>query len=187
MQHPVMRQILDWPRNARGLYIQPSIETLNKPEFQTLEQHNRDRAAAKADYADSVTGNTHTVDPKGTYRCIDCNQACGTKCLLMKMNLLPGGRINLQAGSCGKWEIICAGDAEARLHHYSPIRLGYAEAIGKRFGCEVCPLKEKAHVPDSLGRGFWCGQHYARVFGRSCCNDNTTPERKIKFPEAAYA
>lgn len=185
MQAP-QRLIQEWPRDSRGLYIQPPLEVMNDPKFHTLEQHNRDRAAAKADYADMVTGNPHTVDPKKTYRCIDCNQANGTKCLLMKMNLLPGGKIDLNAGSCGKWEIICVGDAEVRFHRYSPIRLGYAEAVGKRFGCEVCPLKEKARVKDSLGREYWCGQHRCRVFGGSCCNDNTTPERKIKYPAAAY-
>lgn len=181
------RLVQEWPRNSQGLYIQPSIETLNDPKFQTLEQHNRDRAAAKADFADQVTGNPHTIDPKGTYLCVDCNQACGFACLLMKMNLLPGGKIDLKAGSCGKWEIKCAGDAEVRLHRYSPIRLGYAVAVGKRFGCEVCPLKEKARAKDSLGREYWCGQHYMRVFGGSCCNDNDVKTIVINYPKAAYA
>lgn len=187
MQYPLMRQVLDYPRNSRGLYIQPSVEVLREPKFETLEQHNRDRAAAKADYADRVTGNPHTVDPLGRYNCGRCNQADDTACLIMNMKLLPGGKINREAGSCGKFEIVCKGDAEMRLHRWSPVRLGYAEAKnGKRFGCEVCPLKEKAHIADSLGRPYWCGQFYMRVFPTACCNDNDTPVRRIIYPEAAY-
>lgn len=182
----IQRKILDFARNEKGLFLEPTLAQYRDPDFQTLEQHNRDRAAAKADYADQVTGNPHTIDPKGTYRCIDCNQADGYECLLMNMRLLPGGKISLDDGSCGKWEIICTGDAEVRLHHYSPVRLGYARSLKKRFGCIVCPLGWKARIPDSLGRGIWCGRHYMRVFAGSCCNDNDVQTIKIKYSQGAY-
>ena len=175
------RKIKDWPRNEKGLFLEPTLEQYRDPDFQTFEQHNRDRAAAKADFADKVTGNPHTVDPKGTYLCRDCNQADGYECLLMNMRLLPGGKISLDDGSCGKWEIICAGDAEVRLHHYSPIHLGYARSAKGRFGCKVCPLGWKARVADSLGRDIWCAQHVARVFGGSCCNDNDVQQIRIRY------
>lgn len=188
MQFVVQRQILDWPRNSQGLFIQPTEIQYRDPKLQTIEQHNRDRAAAKGDYADMVTGNPHTIDPLGRYNCGRCNQVDGFLCLLMKMKLLPRGKIDREAGSCGKWEIICAGDAEVRLHNMSPITLGYAEAAnGRRFGCEVCPLKVRALVPDSLGRTYWCGYWFMRVFPNACCNANATKQRKINFPKEAYA
>jgi hypothetical protein len=183
---PVKRPIHEFPRDARGLYLQPTLAQYRDPQLQTLEQHNRDRAAAKADYADKVTGNPHTVDPKGKYLCGDCNQIDGYECLIMDMNLLPGARIEREAGSCGKFEIQCAGDAEVRLHRWSPVKLGYAVSLKKRFGCVVCPLQQKALVPDSLGRSLWCGQFYMRVFPEACCNDNAVATRKIKYPAEAY-
>ncbi|HSV90898.1 MAG TPA: hypothetical protein VLH80_07345 [Nitrospiraceae bacterium] len=184
---PVKRPILDFPRDARGLYMQPSLREYQDPKLQTLEQHNRDRAAAKADYADRVSGNPHTVDPAGRYNCGRCNQAEGTNCLIMDMSMLPTGKVDREAGSCGKYEITCAGDAEMKLHRESPVTLRYGIATnGHRFGCEVCPLKVKAHVPDSMGRTLWCGWWYARVFPNACCADNAAPTRKIKYPAKAY-
>lgn len=187
MQVAVVRHILDFPKDANGLFLPPTLKQYQDPDFQTLEQHNRDRAAAKSDYADQTSGNPHTVDPTGKYICIGCNQRDGFNCLLMNMSLLPGHRLNLRQGSCGKWEIICAGDKEVRLHHWSPVRLGYAESLADRFGCAVCPLKVRALMPDSLGRTWFCLFHYMRVFPNSCCNDNATKVRRIKYSEAAYA
>lgn len=183
----VRRPVLDWPRDSKGLYLQPTLREYQDPKLQTLEQHNRDRAAAKADYSDQTTGNARTIDPLGRYNCGRCNQEEDKACELMDMDLLPGHKLHLESDSCGKWEIICAGDAEIRFRRYSPVKLGFARAAnGYRFGCEVCPLKVKAHVPDSLGRSYWCGWWYMRVFPNACCNDNATKEVPIKFPEAAY-
>lgn len=183
----VRRPVLDWPRNSKGLYLQPTLREYQDPAFQTLEQHNRDRAAAKADYADKTTGNARTIDEKGTYLCIDCNQQQNQACELMDMDLLPGHKLIPNRDSCGKWEVICAGDAEIRFRRYSPIKLGFARLDpGHRFGCEGCPFKVKALVPDSLGRPDWCGWWYMRVFPKACCNDNGAKVVDMKYPEAAY-
>jgi hypothetical protein len=168
----LVRIITDPPRGADGLFIQPKDVS---PERETIEQHNRCRFASHFHYADPFTGNTRTMDSTGNYRCGECNQEHGGKCLLVTVT-----KLDEHAGSCDHWEDRFAGDPEMRLDLMSPEKGGYAIAAnGEGFGCHRCPYASKAHQPDSQGRTLYCGKGDMRVFANACCGLNGAKEVPI--------
>lgn len=169
------REILN-PKRKNGLFVQPDDDSA---EREVTENHNRERFASHFKFADMYTGNTRTYDEDGRYNCGRCNQADGTKCLLVKILA-----INLKAGSCGDWENIDAGDPEMRLHEKSIASAGYGVAAnGIGFGCQRCPYASAAYEPDSRGRDLYCGKGDFRTYSTACCGLNGAPEvgyRNIK-------
>ena len=166
-----VRRIVTPHRGKDGLFVEPKALG---PDRERDEQHNRDRFASHFHYADPLTGNTRTYDEKGNYNCGRCNQADGDGCLLLSIK-----SIDRQAGSCGDWEVVCAGDPEMVLHEKSPQAAGYGVAAnGKGFGCRRCPYASLASEPDSVGRGMYCGKGDFRVFGTACCVLNGAPLKK---------
>ncbi len=165
-----VRTILNPPRGRNGLFIQP--ETAGAAR-EVIERHNRERFAGHFKYGDpEIMPNTY--DERGDYNCGRCNQANGDDCLLVK---IP--RIDRQAGSCGDWEILCAGDPEMDLDEKSPEVAVYGIAAnGKGFGCHRCPFASPAYKPDSRGRELYCGKGDFRVFGTACCALNGAPTVK---------
>jgi hypothetical protein len=164
----ITRKIVRLRRGADGLFVEPAEDG---PERQRDEQHRRDGAANHFHYADPFTGVTRTYDEEGNYNCGACNQADGTKCLLVK---IP--RIDRDAGSCGDWEDLCAGDSELVLEYKTALSAGYGVAAnGKGFGCHRCPFASRAKTPDSRGRDLWCGKFACRVFAKACCVLNGAP------------
>jgi len=162
------RLVISPPRGDDGLFIQPKKIG---PERERDEQHNRDRFAAHFKFADPFTGLTRTYDDWGDYNCGRCNQAEGSKCLLLKIK-----SIDRAAGSCGDWENLCAGDFEMPLHEKSPEVASYGVAEnGKGFGCHRCPYASRAFAPDSRGRDLYCGKGDFRTFGAACCAINGAP------------
>ncbi len=177
----LVRKIVNPPRSKNGLFEQPKEVG---PDRERDEQHNRDRFASHFKFADPVTGNTRTFHPKGNYNCGECNQANGIKCLLVKID-----KIDRKAGSCGDWEIKCAGDAEMPLHEKSPEVAGYGVAKnGVGFGCHRCPYASTTFELDSLGRKLYCGKGDFRTFGNACCalngapvvGDDEKPKKEVK-------
>ena len=161
----VERRIVNPKRGPDGLFVQPHDSS---PERERDEQHNRDRFASHLKYADPFTGLSRTFDDAGDYNCGRCNQADGISCLLLKVR-----QIDREAGSCGDWENLCAGDPEMVLHLKSIEAAGYAIAEnGVGWGCHRCPFASPAHQPDSRGRQLYCGKMDARVFWNACCNIN---------------
>ncbi len=159
------RPIQDFPRDAKGLFIQPDTLT---PKLAIQIEHNRERMAKKWEYADEFTGDTKTYDPKGNYICGDCNQAQGTKCEFVK----PAS-INRKAGSCGKFEIICSGDPELRANRMPKAVANYGVAAnGEGFGCKRCPFAKPTKWADSRNRPYWCGLGASTVMKNSCCTLN---------------
>jgi hypothetical protein len=66
------RQIVELPKNSRGLFAQPDWSKMSdreKQEFAAGMQKRRMRAAHDADFADEITGLANTNDPMGDYRC----------------------------------------------------------------------------------------------------------------------
>ena len=115
-----------------------------------------------------------TFDEQGDYNCGRCNQANGYKCLLVDIT-----EIDREAGSCGDWEILCAGDPEMKLNEKSVDAAGYGIAAnGKGFGCHRCPFASRAFSPDSRGRDLYCGKGDFRVFFNACCVLNGAPLAK---------
>lgn len=168
----LVRIIKTPPRGKDGLFIQPKEVG---PQRERDEQHNRDRFASHFHYADPFTGNTRTMDPDGNYRCGECNQANGSKCLLVTVE-----KLDLRAGSCDHWEDKCAGDAEMQLGLIKPDKAGYAIAAnGEGFGCHRCPFASKAYQKDSQGRSLYCGKGDMRVFVDACCGLNGAKEVPI--------
>jgi hypothetical protein len=168
--------VFDLPKGKGGLFTQPSKFDA---KYEVGETHRRnDIAANHFKYADDLgAGVARTYDPEGRYNCGRCNQADGTKCLLVKIK-----RIDRQAGSCGDWEDIDAGDEEMVLHQKSIESAGYGIAKnGIGFGCIRCPFGEPAKVPDSLGRDWWCGKFAARTQTTACCALNGAPERPLDW------
>src|SRR5437868_276210 len=113
-----VREIITIPRDDAGMFVQPEKLT---PKIAVMIEHNRDRMAHKWEYADEWTGNAKTVDPKGDYNCGGCNQASGNSCLAVYDESKEGPeneqtplRIDREYGSCGKYELVCAGDTELR-------------------------------------------------------------------------
>ncbi len=165
---PPVRIILTPKIGAGGLFIQPDDVS---PQRETIEQHNRDAAAGHFKYADPFTGLTRTFDEAGDYNCGRCNQADKLKCLLVAPLT-----IDRDAGSCGDWENLCAGDAEMKRQYKTVETAGYGVAKnGKGFGCHRCPFASKAIAPDSRGRDLYCGKLDCRVFSNACCALNGAP------------
>lgn len=161
----IVRKVMDPERGPDGLFVQPHDVG---PDRERDEQHNRDRFASHFKYADPFTGNTRTFDDEGRYNCGRCNQAEGVDCLLLDMD-----RIDREAGSCGDWEVTCAGDAEMLLQLKSTTVASYSIAEnGVGWGCHRCPFASEAHQPDSRGRQLYCGKMDARVFWNACCAIN---------------
>lgn len=169
-----VREIVDPSRGKDDLFIQPKA---SGPQREVIEQHNRDRFASHFKFADPFTGNTRTYDERGNYNCGRCNQADGNECLLLK---IP--RIDRKAGSCGDWEITCAGDPEMVLHEKTPEVAGYGVAKnGVGFGCRRCPFAERAFQPDSRGRELYCSKGDFRTFGLACCSLNGAPVEEAGY------
>jgi len=171
-----VRDILRPKRGKDGLFIEPRDYSA---EREVEENHNRERFANHFKFADPYTGNTRTYDEKGDYNCGRCNQADGDQCLLVDIKY-----INRDAGSCGDWEDICAGDPEMLLHEKSVESAGYGVAEnGVGFGCHRCPYASRATTPDSKGRELYCGKGDFRTFGNACCGINGAPTvRNSKSP-----
>jgi hypothetical protein len=168
VKKPPTREVTNPERGKDGLFIQPKDTSAAR---EVIEQHNRDRFAGHFKFADMFTGNTRTYDDRGDYNCGRCNQAVGVKCLLVKIPT-----IDRDAGSCGDWEITCAGDPEMVLREKSPEVAGYGVAEnGKGFGCHRCPYASAAVAPDSRGRELYCGKGDFRTFGTACCALNGAP------------
>ncbi len=167
-----VRKIVRTPRGADGLFIQP--KELG-PGRELVEQHHRQTAAFHGDYADRVCGRPATYDPKGNYRCGDCNMADGNKCLLVSVP-----KIDREAGSCRGFENKFAGDPEQPLKALSISLAAYGVAEdGQGFGCHRCPYAEKAHAPDSIGRSLYCKVWECRVEPNACCAVNGNPTTEL--------
>ncbi len=159
------RPIQDFPRDAKGLFIQPDVLTA---KLALQVEHNRERMAKKWEYADEFTGDTKTYDPAGDYKCGTCNQAQGSKC-----EFVTPPSINRDAGSCGKYELICAGDPELRANRMPKEVANYGVAAnGEGFGCKRCPFKSATKWADSRNRPYWCGLGASTVERNSCCTLN---------------
>jgi hypothetical protein len=162
-----VREILTPKVGSDGLYVQPKDFS---PDRETREQHNRDAFAGHYKYADPFTGLTRTYDDKGDYNCGRCNQADENKCLMVKVT------INRDAGSCGDWENLCAGDAEMpRLYKTVETAVYGVAKNGQGFGCHRCPYASRAFQPDSRGRDLYCGKGDFRAFADACCVLNGAP------------
>lgn len=177
------RQIIDLPRDAQGLFIQPDELT---PELAVMVEHNRDRMAAKWEYADEHgTGNGKTVDIKGKYNCGACNQADNGICLAVYDDDQKGEsplKIDAKKGSCGKYERICLGDPELRSSRLPASVANYGVRKGggpdEVFGCPQCPFAKRSkwwNVPNRPSRPLWCGKGAADVTLISCCTINGAP------------
>ncbi len=162
-----VRLVSNPDRGRDGLFVQ--TRTVGSKR-EVVERHNRERFAYHFKYGDpEILPNTY--DERGDYNCGRCNQADDTKCLLVKI-----ARIDREAGSCGDWEILCAGDPEMRLQEKSPAVAVYGVAAnGKGFGCHRCPFASAAYEPDSRGRSLYCGKGDFRVFATACCALNGAP------------
>lgn len=167
----VKRPIQDFPRDKAGLFIQPDELT---PKLAIQIEHNRDRMAAKWEYADEFTGNAKTFDIAGNYVCGTCNQANASECLAVQND--DGDEpliIDRKSGSCGKYEIICSGDPELRAFRLPKAIANYGVAEnGEGFGCHRCPFAKKTKWRDSRGRPLWCGYGGSTVMENACCTLN---------------
>lgn len=165
---PPVRLIETPERGKDGLFIQPSEVG---PDRELVESHHRDFLAGHFKYADPFVGVGRTFDARGDYNCGRCNQADGKKCLLVSVRV-----IDRDAGSCGQWEDLCAGDPEMQTDYMSPDVSVYGVAEnGKGFGCHRCPFASAAIAPDSQGRSLYCGKGDCRVFPNACCALNGAP------------
>src|SRR5882724_2987002 len=163
------------PSMKDGNFVQP---TKVGPERELIEQHNRDRFAAHFKFTDPYTGLTRTYDEQGRYNCGRCNQADDQECLLVNENGDPIDplEISREAGSCGDWENLCAGDPEMPLYQKSADVAVYGVAKdGIGFGCHKCGYASAAFEPDSRGRELYCGRGDFRTFGTACCAQNNAP------------
>ena len=192
-----MRELVVPKVDEKGLIVQPDFGDNQKKwaDFEVIENHRRDGAAILADYANKWgNGRARGFDPKGNYRCGDCNRhvddddsgikkGASPRCTLLPWSFI----IDLWRGSCKKWEDLCAGDQETffakirRAGQYSAQILAYGIALAKGgrdgggFGCHRCGLKEKAYQKDSKGRVWFCRWWGARIDWNDCCGDNDAP------------
>jgi hypothetical protein len=174
-----VRLVIDLKRTANGLFVEPNK---SGPEYELQESHRRMGFAEGYKYADETTGNTRTFDPAGDYNCGICNKANGTKCLFVcdgsTSNYQKPIAIDRNAGSCGYWENLCAGDPELNNPQKPRAVAVYGVAVnGKGFGCHRCPFASRAHQPDSRGRDLFCGKGCFRVPGNACCELNGAPTK----------
>src|SRR5882724_5892832 len=137
----VVRKLVVPKVDKDGLIIQPDFgdDVANWAAFEVIENHRRDGAAVLADYANQHgNGRPRAFDPKGNYRCGDCNRhvddddadienGVPPRCTLLPWLFV----IDLKRGSCKKWEDRCAGDQETffakirKLGQYTAEILGY--------------------------------------------------------------
>lgn len=181
------RPIQEFHRDERGLFIEPDVLT---KEIIVQIEHNRQRAANKAYYADKHCGLQKGYDPKGKNPCGECNQADGEHCLLVEDDLLPklkNGRfpplvIDRKKGSCGPWEIIDPNDPEQRGNRLPASIAGYGIRKGggpdDAFGCHACWKQTKSKHPVLLDRVSWCGEWGTTVELKACCVVNGAPTEK---------
>jgi len=168
-------------RDANNLFVEPKDEDI---ETLIQESHNRDRFAAKVNYADQWTGNPNSLDKAGNYNCKSCNQYRdpGDKCLWVDIKKVDG-----KAGSCRNWEMINAGDPEIVANRESVDVASYGVAEnGEGFGCHRCPYSSRSvRGPDSQGRALWCGYGAFRVQPNACCalNGATLKDSKNDLKE----
>ena len=176
---PTERKVYELPRGADGLFDQPDWEKMSEGEradFARDMQKRRMGAAHDADFADAVTGIPNTNDPTSEYICNGCNRANGTKCVRVRVK-----QLNLESGSCDKWEIKCVGDPEHDNQALTPEEAGYAiRAVkGGQWSCNNCPLKEQSGFVDQLNRIFWCRQWAFTVRAIDCCGKNAASRLKL--------
>ena len=167
-------------RDAEGLVIQSDDVSA---EREVIMNENRQRFSGHFKFADQYTGNTRTNDELGRYNCGRCNQEQKGFCQLLfdkasgtPFKLTPEA---LQAGSCGDWENICAGDPEMRLALKSLEAAGFGIAVnGIGFSCARCPFAEPALHPDSRGRTGFCRLGDFTTFWTACCGLNGAPVKE---------
>lgn len=168
------REIVNWPRDQDGAYIQPEK---NSPALEVIMNHNRMRYANQFNLADTHGfGNAHTYDPTGRYNCGSCNQYVkqGNDCLLIED--IDSDDINSEASSCRHFEMPCAGDPETKLKRTEKDAALFGTAVnGDGFGCEVCLWYRKGKWKDSLEREGWCGNGYFTTEPTVCCALNNAP------------
>lgn len=177
-----VRAILSFPRDSDGLFIQPDELT---PELAVVIEHNRERMASKYLYADEWTGNTRTVDSNGDYNCGGCNQIDGTRCLALfddsteDADEEPPLSVDVEYGSCDRFEIICVGDPELRANRLPASLANYGVrkggSPGHVFGCKECPFAKRSKWFDSRNRPLWCGKGASTVQEKACCTINGAP------------
>lgn len=167
-----VREIRNPPLGEDGLTIQPKDFS---PQREVIENENRRRFEGHFKFADMYSPTSRTYDEQGRYNCGRCNQYTeGDKCLLVDIK-----KVDDEAGSCGDWENICAGDPEMTLGLKSVDAAGYGVAKnGIGFGCHRCPFASAAYQPDSRGRELYCGKGDFRTFGTACCGLNGAPTIK---------
>lgn len=175
----IVRPIIVPELDDDGLVVQPNEDSA---EQQRLEAAARARAVVHGHYADTETPNCNvrTYDPDGRYNCGACNMFVDeddleddeSNCLLVDIEA-----VDPDAGSCGHWENVCAGDPEMRLNVVPLEVAAYAIAAnGIGFGCGRCEYASASVVgPDSRGRQLWCGVWACRVTPTGCC-DESEPE-----------
>jgi hypothetical protein len=176
----VVRPIQTFPKDKDGMFIQPEVLT-TKLALQV--EHNRQRMTKKWDYADEFCGDTKTLDVNGDYNCGTCNQADGKTCLAVYDD--DGDEeykplaINLKFGSCGKYEIIDAGDPELRCNRLPASVANYGVrkggSAGHVFGCHECWKAKPTKWGISNDRIYWCGEGATTVQKNSCCTLNGAP------------
>lgn len=178
LSRKVTRAVQDFPRDKDDLFVQPDGLT---QDVALQIEHNRERMANKWEYADEFTGNAKTYDVTGNYNCGGCNQADGAKCLLVYGGEDAKGKylplvINRDYGSCGKYEIICAGDPELRAsripHEVANYGVRKGGSPGHVFGCHECPFAKPTKWEDSRKRPYWCGLGASTVMHNACCTLN---------------
>lgn len=174
-----VRLVVNLKRGPDGLYVQP---TTTGPKYELEENHRRMGFAEGYKYADKTTGNTRTFDDQGDYPCGRCNKADGKKCLFVCEGTAPNYEkpitIDRDAGSCGYWENLCAGDPELNNAQKPRVVAVYGVAKnGNGFGCHRCPFASRAFEPDSRGRDLFCGKGCFRVPGNACCELNGAPTK----------
>ncbi len=157
-----------------GLFVEPPITNGNdsKAQREMVERINRLNFVAHFHYEDlwAHIAPSSTYDPKGNYNCGACNKQDGaSKCLLIPVT------IDLKAGSCAHWEILCASDREIDVSMMGVTAEDAAYGVAKNgigFGCHRCPFASHAKEPDSLGRSLYCGKGDFRVPPNACCGLN---------------
>lgn len=165
------RLIVEFPKDKRGLFIQPEPEKTEKEKakYEMEERLRRMMFAEVFDYADQITGNTATFHEEGNYNCGDCNKQYEKhSCTLISIS------VDKEAGSCRKFEIRRACDEELVVHgtFTSEEAMYGVAANGEGFGCHRCPWHDVAYEPDSVGRAMYCGKGRFRVPWNACCAIN---------------
>lgn len=161
------QRAVDSPPAKNGLFVDPGPKGYDEVK----ETHRRDTFAAMFQYADRRQGNPRQFDPKGLYRCQDCNKYLPNDCLQV------AGPISGKRGSCRHWENKDAGDSELKFaEKLSKEDAGYGETENVGFGCIRCEYHSKAIAPDSEDRTEFCKQGAMHVDAMACCFRNDSDE-----------